>query len=121
MSADRTYVDYIEDIRNAVEKVAEFISGMTLEQFAQDDKTAFAVVRALEVIGEAAKAVPDTIRRQYPEIPWREMAQLRDKLIHHYFGVDREVVWLTATEQLPTLLPLIDHVLSAMQDPFSPE
>ena len=107
MTNDRTYLDYVEDIRDAMEKVSEFIAGMEQTDFVHDDKSAFAVIRAFEMIGEAAKAVPDSVRSQYPEIPWREMAQMRDKLIHHYFGVDRAVVWKTATERLPPLLPII--------------
>jgi uncharacterized protein with HEPN domain len=116
MNEGRTYLDYIEDIRDAIEKVAEFIDDMTYEQFAADDKTAFAVIRAFEVLGEAAKSVPDSLRRQYDSIPWREMSQMRDKLIHHYYGVNLEVVWKTATEQLPKLSGQIDQVLSEMRD-----
>jgi len=114
---ERTYLDYLEDIQGAIEKVAEFIEGMTHDQFMRDAKTAFAVIRALEVLGEAAKNVPETVRQRYPEVPWREMAGMRDKLIHEYFGVSLEVVWKTAIEDLPQLRPLIDQVLRAeMED-----
>ncbi len=116
MNRDRIYLDYVEDIRDAIEIVAEFIADMTYDQFAEDDKTAFAVIRAFEVMGEAAKEVPDAIRQRYTAIPWREMAQMCDKLIHHYFGVDRKVVWKTATEQLPALLPLFDQILDEMRE-----
>lgn len=89
---------------------------MTFDEFAQDDKTAFAVVRAFEVIGEAAKRIPDQVCEQYPNIPWHEMARMRDKLIHHYFGVDLSVVWKTANEDLPALEPLLAQVVADMQD-----
>ncbi len=107
----RTYLDYLEDIQDAIEKVAEFIKGMDYDQFAQDAKTTFAVIRALEVLGEAAKSIPEAVQQQYPAIPWHEMARMRDKLIHHYFGVNLEVVWKTATEDLPYLAPLIEQAL----------
>ncbi len=116
MTGERTYIDFLEDIQDAIEKVAEFIAGMTYEQFAEDSKTAFAVTRALEVLGEAAKQVPETVRIQYPEIPWREMGSMRDKLIHHYFGVNLKVVWRTATEDLCDLAPRIEKVLNEVEE-----
>ena len=76
---------------------------MTYEQFAGDAKTVFAVVRALEIIGEATKKLPQSVRDRYPKVPWREMAGIRDKLIHDYFGVNLAVVWKTVIEDLPGL------------------
>jgi len=112
MRDDRIHEDYLDDILEAAAKVAKFIKGMTFEQFQQDDKTLFAVVRALEIIGEATKRIPDSVRRDYPEIPWREMAGMRDKLIHDYLGVDEEQVWKTAAEDLPSLIPIIRRLLA---------
>jgi uncharacterized protein with HEPN domain len=103
MSEDRNYQEYFNDIRDAIDKAQSFVAGMTFEQFSRDDKTAYAVVRALEIIGEATKKIPDTVREQYPQIPWREMAGMRDKLIHDYFGVNLQVVWKTVREDLPRL------------------
>lgn len=111
MMPEREYTDYLEDILNAIEKAASFIEGMKFEQFSRDDKTAFAVIRALEIVGEAAKNIPERIRASYPEMPWREMAGIRDKLIHGYFGVDLKVVWKTVTEDLPPLAPEISRIL----------
>ena len=88
MTSERTYVDYLEDILDATEKVAQFIQGMTYEQFAQDAKTSFAVVCALEIIGEATKKIPPSVRGNYPQVPWRAIAGMRDKLVHDYFGVN---------------------------------
>jgi uncharacterized protein with HEPN domain len=74
-----------------------------------------AVVRSLEVIGEAAKSVPDEVRGKYPMVPWKEMAGMRDKVIHFYFGVDREAVWLAVNDQIPAVKPLIEQILHDLE------
>lgn len=100
---EREYSDYIQDIMDAIDKAQKFIEGLTYETFREDEKTAFAVVRALEVIGEAVKNIPESLRNKYPDIPWKEMAGMRDKLIHEYFGVKYEVVWDTVKTEIPEL------------------
>ena len=112
MSSERTYKDYLLDIADAFEKIEQFIQGMEFDEFLADDKTAFAVVRGLEIIGEATKMIPDSLRQAYPTVPWKAMAGMRDKLIHHYFGVDLQVVWETAVNDLPPLLPHIQQILA---------
>ena len=112
MKSDRDYHDYLQDIQDSIGKVARFIEGMTFEQFAADEKTTYAVIRALEIIGEATKQIPDSVREKYRQVPWREMAGIRDKLIHGYFGVNLEVVWKTATEDVPSLEPHIRFLLT---------
>ncbi len=74
-------------------------------------KTINAVVRSLEVIGEAAKKMPDSMKKKYPEIPWKRMTGMRDKLIHEYFGIDLEIVWEVVNTELPPIKPLIQKVL----------
>lgn len=112
MTPPREYRDFLEDILQASRKALSFTQDMTYEQFVADDKTAFAVVRALEIIGEAAKHIPQHIRDRYPDVPWRSMAGIRDKLIHDYVSVNLDVVWKTITQDLPGLLPGIQRVLS---------
>ena len=116
MKSKRVYTDYLEDTLDAIAKVRRFIEGMTLDQFAGDEKTIFATIRALEIIGEATKRMPKKVREGYPKVPWREMAGIRDKLIHDYFGVDIEVVWKAATSDLPKIEPQIRHILEETRE-----
>jgi len=111
----REYGDYIEDILDSISAIEEFVKGMNFEDFAEDRKTIFAVVRGIDVIGEAAKHMPKSIRDEYPEIPWRDMAGMRDKVVHEYFGVDLKVVWKTATDHIAEIRPLIQKVLENME------
>ena len=97
----RTYRDYLEDISTAIEDIASFIQEMSKKDFLHDRKTINAVIRSLKVAGEAAKKVPTSIKRKYPSIPWGKMAGMRNKMIHEYFGVDAEILWLTATKDIP--------------------
>lgn len=107
----REYKVYIQDIIDAIGKIQKFTKGSTYDEFLEDEKTVYAVVRALEVIGEAAKNVPESLRAKHPDIPWKEMAGMRDKLIHEYFGVKYEVVWDTAKTELPQLKPKFEKLL----------
>jgi len=112
MSSERDPLDYIADILDSIERIEVFTSGMSFEDFAADEKTVYAVIRALEIIGEATKRIPEATRQRYPSVPWQEMAATRDKLIHGYIGVDVHVIWRTLQEDLPPLKASMVRILS---------
>jgi uncharacterized protein with HEPN domain len=112
MKQGREYIDYLKDILDAIEKAEQFIEGMDFERFSSDYKTRFAVIRALEIIGEASKKIPETVKRQNPELPWREIAGIRDILIHEYFGLNLQVIWKTLKEDFPKIKPVISTMVA---------
>lgn len=99
----RNYTLYLDDIYKSIDKIEKYTEGYDFERFKTDDKTISACVREIEVIGEAAKQIPDEITKQYLNIPWSLMAKMRDKLIHWYFDIDEEIVWNVIKDQFPTL------------------
>ena len=113
---ERTHVDHLEDIRDAAAKAQQFVDGMTYEAFADDEKTVFAVIRALEIIGEATKRIPESLRGQHPSVPWRAMAGMRDKLIHDYINVNLRIVWTTVQEEVPAVQRNVQNILDALDE-----
>ena len=112
--SDRRDRDYVEDIRIAIERIQRYTTGMSRGQFEKDEKTQDAVIRNLEIIGEAAKKVSAATRRDNPAIPWQDLAGVRDKLIHQYFGVNFAIVWKIIRDDLPILLPELSEVLKTL-------
>ena len=108
---DRDIKDHLNDILEKIADIGAFIEGMGYEDLETDKKTQYAVIRCLEVIGEAAKKIPIKSREKHPGIPWQEISGMRDKLIHQYFGVDLNTVWDTIQEDLSPLKEAIENLL----------
>lgn len=111
MSKDRRELDFVLDIEDAIQRILEYTAGMDQEAYLHDYKTQDAVIHNLEVIGEATKNLSEPFRAMYPEVPWRDMAGTRDRLIHHYFGINQEIVWQIVENDLPELKMQIEQVL----------
>jgi len=112
---NRNVAIYLKDILESMENAEKFVENLTYDEFATDAKTFYAVVPWIDIIGEAAKNVPRPIRQQYPAIPWKEMAGMRDKVMHFYFGVKPERVWLVVKEDVPQIRPLVQKALQDLQ------
>jgi uncharacterized protein with HEPN domain len=115
MRGERDITDYLRDIIDAAENAVGFVQGMEYEAFARDTRTTYAVVRALEIIGEATKKIPNSVRQRYPAIPWRKMAGMRDKAIHDYPELELKLVFGTVTNDLPSLIQPIRDVLTEVE------
>jgi len=110
---DRIIIDYLNDILDSIIKIKTFLKDVDYPIFQKDVKTQYAVIRALEIIGEASKKIPQEVKDNYSWIPWRFMAGMRDKLIHDYFGIDIQVVWNTATKDILKLEEEIKNMVSS--------
>jgi uncharacterized protein with HEPN domain len=94
----------LDDVRVACGKIGRYLAGLDQAAFLADDKTIDAVVRNLEIVGEAVKQLPGEFKERHPHIPWRQIAGLRDRIVHDYAGVDLEIVWHISQKALPDLL-----------------
>ena len=110
------FLDYVEDILDAMDKVEILLQDVTREQFEADFRINFAVVRALEIIGEATKRLPMALRDQYPHIPWKDMAGMRDRMVHGYDAVNLKIVWKTVKQRIPTVEPQIRRILADYEE-----
>jgi len=104
---------FIEDILKSIEKIEEYTSGMSREEFFRVSQVQDAVMRRLEIIGEAAKNIPEDFRNKHPKIPWKQIAGMRDILIHGYFGVNLERIWVVVERDLPSLKRKISKIFSS--------
>ncbi len=112
----RTHILYLNDINEAIERIEIYIKDITFEEFSKNMLVIDAVVRNFEIIGEATKHIPTEIKTDNPLIKWKEMAGMRDKLVHEYFGVNIEILWKTAKNRLPTLKPLVKKLLEVNEE-----
>ena len=111
----RQLEDYLQDILDAVAAIEQFTAGVEFEAFSKNLEKVFVVSRALEIIGEAVKRIPNSVRSQYPSIPWRDIAGMRDKLIHDYFNTDKEMIWKAVQEDILQLKAMISKVLENLK------
>jgi len=105
---------YIEHILQSIERIQSYISGKNQEIFSNDSITQDAVVRQLEIIGEATKRISKELRKNNSDVPWDDMAGMRDVLIHDYIDVDLNIVWKTASESIPGLKALLSMLLTKL-------
>jgi uncharacterized protein with HEPN domain len=107
----RSPVLYLSEIIASMEKIERYTAGVSYEEFIGREQLIDAVERNIEKIGEAAAAIPDEIRNRHPDVPWKTIVGLRNKVIHHYFAVDHEVVWQIATKNIPATKAKVAEIL----------
>jgi uncharacterized protein with HEPN domain len=112
----RDLTHFLQDILEAIDDIEGFIKEMEFNEFSGDKKTIYAVMKALEIIGEATKNLPDTLKNEYPDVPWKFMAGIRDKVVHGYFVVDLPIIWSTAKKDVPSLKSSIEEILEEIDN-----
>jgi uncharacterized protein with HEPN domain len=101
----------VQDILGCIHNIQSFVAGLTAEAFANDPKTIRAVAFEFSVMGEATRAIPESVRQQHPEVPWEQMQGMRNVIIHEYFRIDEEVLWNTIHLDLPPLVPVLEKLV----------
>ena len=110
--SERTFRHFLEDIVESITKILSYTESHNFEVFKNDEKTVDAVIRNLEIIGEASNKIPKRIKEKYPNVPWDEMYRMRNKAIHEYFGVDHEIIWDIIVNYLPENLNQVRKILA---------
>lgn len=110
------YISFLEDIKDALGKIERYVAGLDYDTFAENELVIDAVLRNLEIIGEAAKNIPEDVRTEHPDIEWRRMIGLRNIVAHEYFGVDLRIIWEIIIRRLPETKPKIDTMLRSFDD-----
>jgi uncharacterized protein with HEPN domain len=111
--SSREWIFRLDDILNALERVEEYTKGLDFKKFEADQRTIDAVIRNLEVVGEAARHIPEVITVDYPSVPWRSLRDMRNILIHEYFGIHTEIIWETICQDLPDLRDQLQQIKKA--------
>ena len=106
---------YVDDIQESISRIEAYTTTLTFEAFQEDKKTIDAVVRNLEIIGEAARNIPESIQSKHPDIPWHEIIGMRNKIIHEYFGIEKETLWKTIQDDLPQFKKRIEALVQLQQ------
>ncbi len=117
----RTYTDYLQDMLDNCDYATEFVQGTTLEQFQANREKSYAVVYAIEIIGEAARHIPKNVRDKYPAIAWGKVKGMRNHIAHGYFGIDLEIVWKTIAQDIPPLRRELARMLEESKKPSEPK
>lgn len=112
MATKREYLDSLNDILQAMEKIIRFVTGVTFDELIVNDEKIAALEREIEIIGEAAKNIPTEVRARHPQLDWKNMAGMRDRLAHGYFARNLQTLWETATEKIPSDKPLVAAALA---------
>lgn len=111
----REWKFFVQDIYDAIQDIKEFVGTMKQREFLGDDKTRSAVAFKIENIGEASKNIPREIKAKYKDLPWTDMAKMRDKITHFYFGINYKVVWSVVKKELPAVEPAIARILDNLK------
>ncbi len=116
----RDFRDFLDDMLAYAKQAHAFIGEMSWDAFQGDARTFFATARAIEIVGEAARRIPEDVQRRFPEIPWRQIVGMRNVLAHNYDGADPRIVYDTATVFLPQLIARLPAVIASVEDPEEP-
>lgn len=114
--SERKDIDLIQDIAESIDRITSYTLNMEYDEFTKDKKTQDTVIRNIEIMGEAAKKLSGNLRKENQNVPWKNIAGARDKLIHNYFGVNIDIIWSIAQEEIPSLLPQIKRIYQNLKE-----
>jgi uncharacterized protein with HEPN domain len=117
MTAARDYRDFLNDLVAACRSIIRFADGMTLDAYLADERTRYAVMRGYEILGEAVRHLPESLKLANPDIPWTTMAAVRNRIVHGYFGIDDSILFTTIDQDLKSLLPRFEALARAWRSP----